>query len=64
MVCLGSRWDFSSLNTFPCHRYSSGIFFSLKDWGIFAWNVTRSMKYLVSSLAWGMFFVHGMNIAF
>jgi hypothetical protein len=64
IVCLGNRWDFSSLNTFSCHRYSSDIFFSLRGWDIFVWNVTCPMKYLVSGLARGTFFVRGTNVAF
>jgi hypothetical protein len=61
---LGNRWDFSSLNTFSCHRYSSGILFSFDGWGILAWNMTRPIKYLVSGLVQGIFFVRDVNIAF
>jgi hypothetical protein len=64
MVCLDSRWDFSSLNTFSCRRYSSDILFSTDDCGIFAWNVTHLIKYLVCGLVRGIFFVHDVNIAF
>jgi hypothetical protein len=52
------------LNTFPYRRYSSGIFFSLGSEGIFTWNVTHPIKYLVSGLVRGTFFVRGTNVAF
>jgi hypothetical protein len=61
---LGNRWDFSSLNTFSCRQYSSGILFFSKSWGILGWIVTRPMKYLVSGLVRGIFFVRNVNIAF
>jgi hypothetical protein len=64
MVCLGSRWDFSLLKTFSCHWYSSGIFPFSNDLGILGWIVTRPMKYLVSGLVRGTFFVRDVNIAF
>jgi hypothetical protein len=63
-MCLGSRWDFSSLNTFSCCRYSSGIFPFSDGWGILGWIVTHPMKYLASGLVHGTFFVHDVNIAF
>jgi hypothetical protein len=63
-VCLDNRWDFSLLNTFSCHRYSSGIFFVFKGWGTLAWNMTRPIKYFVSGLVQGTFFIHDVNIAF
>jgi hypothetical protein len=64
MVCLGSRWDFSSLKTFSCCRYSSGIFPFSEGWGILGWIMTRPMKYLVSGLVRGTFFVRNVNITF
>jgi hypothetical protein len=64
IVCFGSCWDFSSLNTFSCHRYSSGILFFSWGQGCLGWIVTLPMKYLVFSLMWDTFFVRGTNIAF
>jgi hypothetical protein len=64
MVCFGSHWDFSSLNTFSCRRYSSNILFFSCDQSCLGWIVTLPMKYFVSSLAQGTFFVCGTNIAF
>jgi hypothetical protein len=64
MVCLGSHWDFSLLKTFSCRWYSSGIFPFSDGLGILGWIVTHPMKYLVSGLACGTFFVCDVNIAF
>jgi hypothetical protein len=64
MVCFGNHWDFSLLNTFSCRQYSFGIFPFSCCQSCLGWIVTLPMKYFISGLARGTFFVCGTNIAF
>src|SRR6266576_3876822 len=43
MVCCGSLWDFSSLNTFLCHLYSFGSLGSSLFLVSFGWIITFPM---------------------
>src|SRR6266436_3843043 len=61
MVCFGSRWDCSSLNTLLCLAYSGGIFASSTPWAVPIVALQSSMRLVGMGL--GLFIVRGMNCA-
>src|SRR6266404_1589884 len=62
MVCLGSRWDFSSLKTLLCLMYSSRIFVLSTSWAVpMVALQSRSRSRLRGR---GLLMVRGRNCAF
>ena len=64
IVCPGSRWDCSSLNTFLCHSYSSGSWWFGGVSGLVGWMVTLLMSYWLGRGGRGEFLLLGAKIAF
>src|SRR6266478_3629608 len=62
MVCFGSRWDFSSLNTLLCLAYSGGIFDCSASCAVPI--VTLQSKILSAWVVRGLLIVCGRNRAF
>src|SRR6266403_2401429 len=62
MVCFGSHWDFSSLNTLLCLAYSDGIFVWSASCAVPI--VTLQSKILSAWVVCGLLIVRGRNRAF
>src|SRR6266403_723905 len=62
MVCFGSRWDFSSLNTLLCLAYSDGIFGLFVSWVVPIVALQSSIRSI--EVGHGLFTVRGTNRAF
>src|SRR6266478_4025947 len=61
MVCFGSRWDFSSLNTLLCLAYSDGIFVWSTSCAVPI--VALQSKILSARVVRGLLMVRGKNRA-
>ncbi len=62
MVCLGSRWDCSSLKTLLCLAYSCGILGSSTSWAVPI--VALHSRICSVWMFRGLLMVHGMKRAF
>ena len=64
IVCLGSRWDFSSSNTFLCLLYSVGILAAMVFFSSGGVKVTLLIYILLAMGLCGFLWVLGTNMAF